>query len=115
MNQIDPEEARYWLATEEQKQFMRARGYVRGLQVAAPSVVGLNAALAACAVNEFSVYISGLRPVQALCELDLLGAGRATKAQWLTPIRVIHKAGCPACEVAGGGDAANVGRYQLLE
>jgi molybdopterin/thiamine biosynthesis adenylyltransferase len=115
MNQIDAEEAKYWLATEDQRKFMRERGYVRGLQVAAPSVVGLNAALAACAVNEFSVYFSGLRSVQALSELDLLGTGRPTKAQWLTPIRAAQTGGCPACEVAGAGDAAKLERYRVVD
>ena len=49
MNQIDTDEARYWLSTEEQREFMRRQGYVAGMNIAAPSVVALNAALAAAA------------------------------------------------------------------
>jgi molybdopterin/thiamine biosynthesis adenylyltransferase len=108
MNQIDIDEARYWLATEEQREFMRRRGYVTGMDVKAPSVVALNAALAAAAASEFAVYISGARSVQPLSELDLLGNGRSVKSQWLTPVRVSRKSGCPACELAGTGDRAEI-------
>jgi len=110
MNQIDAEEARYWLATEEQREFMRRQGYVKGLQVRAPSVVALNAALAASAASELAVYVSGPRAVSPLTEFDLLGSGRALKAQWLTPVRAGRKTGCPACEMAGLVDAATIER-----
>ena len=113
MNQIDVDEARYWLATEEQREFMRRRGYVTGMDVRAPSVVALNAALAAAAASELAVYISGARSVQPLSEFDLLGAGRSVKGQWLTPIRTSRKPGCPACDLAGIGDRAEIEqRYQ---
>jgi molybdopterin/thiamine biosynthesis adenylyltransferase len=108
MNQIDVDEARYWLSTEEQREFMRRRGYVDGVNVRAPSVVALNAALAAAAANEFAMYLSGARLVQPLLELDLLGIGRSVKSQWLTPVRVSQKAGCPACDLAGLGDKAGI-------
>lgn len=110
MNQIDPDEARYWLATEEQREFMRRQGYVRGMDVRAPSVVALNAAVAAAAASEIAVYVSGLRPIQPLSEIDLLGVGRPIKSQWLTPIRVAKKPGCPVCEMSGAGDRAEVER-----
>lgn len=112
MGQIDGDEARYWLADDEQRAFLRGRGYVKGMDVNAPSVAALNAALAAAAANELAVYFSGVRVVQPLLELDLLGAGRAVKSQWLTPVRVEKKAGCPACEAAGRGDEANIERYR---
>lgn len=115
MNQIDVEEARYWLANEEQREFMRRRGYIAGMDIKAPSVVALNAALAATATNEFAIYISGARPVQPLSELDLLGNGRAVKGQWLAPVRVSRKPGCPACEHAGMGDQANIERRYRRE
>lgn len=115
MDQIDGDEARYWLATEEQREFMRRHGYVKGMDVRAPSVAALNAALSASAVSEIAVFTSGLRAVQPLTELDLLGVGRALKAQWLTPVRAAKKAGCPACEVAGTGDRANIERYTRCE
>lgn len=108
MGQIDIDEARYWLSTEEQREFMRRQGYVAGMNVRAPSVIALNAALAAAAASEFAVYISGARPVQPLLELDLLGVGRSVKGQWLTPVRASRKPGCPACDLAGLGDKADI-------
>jgi molybdopterin/thiamine biosynthesis adenylyltransferase len=108
MNQIDVEEARYWLSNEEQREFMRRRGYVAGMDVKAPSVAALNAALAAAAINEFAIYVSGVRPIQPLSELDLLGTGRSVKGQWLAPVRVLQKPGCPVCEHAGMGEKAEI-------
>jgi molybdopterin/thiamine biosynthesis adenylyltransferase len=110
MNQIDVEEARYWLSNKEQREFMQRRGYVAGMDIKAPSVVALNAALAAAAANEFGIYLSGVRPIQPFLELDLLGAGRSVKGQWLTPVRVSRKPGCPACEHEGTGDQADIER-----
>jgi len=110
MNQIDADEARYWLSTDEQREFMHRQGYVKGMDVPAPSVAALNAMVAAAAANELAVYISGLRAVQPLTELDLLGAGRALKAQWMTPVRAQKKAGCPVCELGGAGDKAEIER-----
>jgi len=113
MNQIDVDEARYWLSTEKEREFTRRRGYIDGMDIRAPSVVSLNAALAAAAASEFAVYVSGVRPVQALLELDLLGVGRVVKGQWQTPVRVARKPGCPACELAGLADRAEIERrYQ---
>jgi len=116
MNQIDSEEARYWLANNEQREFMRHRGYVTGMDIKAPSVVALNAGLAASAASEFAIYVSGVRPIQPLSELDLLGVGRSIKGQWLTPVRVSQKSGCPACEYTGTGDQAKIERrYRCAE
>lgn len=110
MNQIDVEEARYWLSTREQREFMQRQGYVAGMDIRAPSVVALNAALAAAAATEFAIYVSGVRLVQQFSELDLLGVGRSIKGQWLTPVQVSRKSGCPACEHAGTGDQAGIER-----
>lgn len=115
MNQIDVEEARYWLSNNEQREFMRRQGYVAGMDIKAPSVVALNAGLAATAASEFAVYVSGVRPIQAFSELDLLGAGRSVKGQWLTAVRVSRKTGCPACEHAGTGDQADIERRYCRE
>jgi molybdopterin/thiamine biosynthesis adenylyltransferase len=114
MNQIDADEARYWLATPEQREFMRREGYVKGMDVAAPSVVALNAAIAAAAAMEFAIYATGLRVVAPYSELDVLGTGRATKAQWLTPVKMQRKQGCPACELAGQGDGAAVEKRYVV-
>lgn len=116
MNQIDVDEVRYWLANNEQRELMRRRGYVTGMDIKAPSVVALNAGLAASAASEFAVYVSGARPIQPFSELDLLGVGRSVKGQWLTPVRVSQKSGCPACEYTGTGDQAKIERrYRCAE
>jgi hypothetical protein len=108
MDQIDADEARYWLSIDEEREIMRRRGYVKGMDVRAPSVVASNAALAASAASELAVYVSGIRPVQPWSEVDLLGVGRSVKAQWMTPVRVSKKSGCPACENAQQGNAARI-------
>lgn len=54
MNQIDGDEARYWLATDDQREFMRRQGYVKGMDVRAPSVAALNAVLSATAASELA-------------------------------------------------------------
>lgn len=86
-------------------------GYVRGMNVKAPSVISLNAAVAAAAANEFAVFVSGLRPLNAYTEIDLLGHGRPLKSQWTTPIRVEANSGWVQCMIAGTGDGAGVDRY----
>jgi hypothetical protein len=82
MGEIDPTEARFFLSTEEERAFQVERGYVRGMNVKAPAVVSLNAALAAMAVNELAVLVSGVRPVSYYTEFDLLGVGRPVGSQW---------------------------------
>lgn len=111
MREIDPEEARFFLSTREEQALQIARGYVRGMDIKAPSVVSLNATLAAVAVNELAVFVSGVRPVHVYTEFDLLGVGRPRKSQWVTPRRVERDPGCVHCPVAGTGDAARIERY----
>jgi len=114
MGEIDLDEARYYLSTPEQQQFQRERGYIRGMDVAAPAVVSLNGSVAATAVNELAVFVSGVRPVNVYTELDLLGAGRPIKSQWLTPTRQKKDPRCVQCASAGKGDATGIERYALL-
>lgn len=111
MGEIDPQEARFFLSSKEEQTLQVARGYVQGMDVKAPSVVSLNAAIAATATNEFACFVSGLRPVNVYTEFDLLGVGRPIKSQWLTPRQVGHKPGCVQCAVAGKGDALVIERY----
>ncbi len=111
MGEIDPLEAGYNLATAEQRSMQVRQGYVSGMDVEAPSVVSINAAVAAVAVNEFSVFVSRIRPVSAYTELDLLGRGRSLKSQWTTPRRVDLQDGCVQCLVANQGDRSAIGRY----
>src|SRR5205823_2917456 len=73
MDEIDRHEAAFVLSSPAHQAFQRAQGYVRGMEVPAPAVVSLNAAIAAAAATEFAVYVSGLRPVQLYVELDVLG------------------------------------------
>jgi hypothetical protein len=108
MGEIDPDEAGYYLASDEQREFVRRQGYVKGLEIKAPSVVSLNAALAAAAVNEFAIYISGLRQIHPFTEFDILGVGRKIKSQWMTPVRVEKKPGCPVCANSGAGDQTGI-------
>jgi hypothetical protein len=112
MNLIDADEARYYLSSAAEQDVIRRQDYITGMDIDAPSVVGLNAAVAAAAVNELSMYLSGLRRVQPLTILDLLGTGKRLKAQWMVPAEVARKPGCPACEAAGSGDACRIERYR---
>jgi molybdopterin/thiamine biosynthesis adenylyltransferase len=109
--ELDKQEAQFFLSTRKEQAFQIARGYVRGMDVPAPSVVSLNAAVASLAVNEFATFFSGLRPVSFFTDLDLLGSGRPIKSQWLTPRRVTADPGCVVCPLAGLGDRADVDRY----
>lgn len=111
MGEIDVEEASYFLAPSTEQAQRIKRGYVRGVDIPAPAVVSLNAAIAAMAVNEFAVLVSGIRPVNLFSEYDLMGSGRPVKGQWLTPAHVKSDTDCVQCAVAGLGDKANVERY----
>lgn len=114
MQLIDVAEANFYLSTKKQQEFQLARGYIRGMNVKAPSVVSLNAAIAAAATNEFAMYLSGLRPVNLHTELDLFGVGRPIKSQWLSPVRVAVDPGCVQCANAGIGDASGIDRYSTF-
>jgi molybdopterin/thiamine biosynthesis adenylyltransferase len=114
MDQIDQEEARYFLATKDEQAFQRKNGYIQGVDVPAPAVVSLNGLLASAAVNELLVYLSGIRPVNPLSMYDMLGIGRAA-SQWMTPVRVVPLDGCVHCNLAGKGDQSNIMRYASLE
>lgn len=111
MGEIDPQEAGYHLGTPKQRTMQVQQGYVSGMDAEAPSVVSINAAVAAMAVNEFAVFVSGIRPVNNYTELDLLGRGRPLKSQWTTPRRVDRQDGCVQCLVANQGDKAAIERY----
>lgn len=115
MGEIDPDEARFCLSTPEQQAEQIARGYVRGMDVRAPAVAPLNAAVAAAATTELAILVSGLRAVHPFLELDLLGVGRKIRSQWMTPREVARREGCVQCAVADQGDAARIERYASEE
>ena len=110
MGLLDAGEAAYILSSPEQQRIARARGYVTGLDTPAPAVVSLNTTLASLAVSELAVYLSGLRPVNPLTVLDLLGIGR-TPGQWVVAERVDSTERCVHCAQADTGDEADVARY----
>lgn len=111
MGEIDVDEARYFLNSNEEQARAREHGDVRGFDVPSPSVVSVNALIAAVAANELAIFISGLRPVNVYTEFDLLGVGRPVKSQWTMPSRWSSDPGCVQCMLAGVGDAARLERY----
>ena len=111
MGEIDQEEANYFLSDAEERRVAEDLGYVDGLDEPAPSVVSLNAAISACAVNEFALFVSGVRAPHAFTELDLLGRAYETPSQRLSPRKVEPKDGCVQCAVLGQGDRAGIERY----
>ncbi len=115
MNEIDVAEAAFFLASPEQRRLQIDRGYVRGMDVRAPSVVSINGTLAGLAVTEFAVLVSGVRPITPFTELDILGRSRSTPSQWVTPRSVKRVPGCITCAIAGWGNAIHLERYQSAE
>jgi molybdopterin/thiamine biosynthesis adenylyltransferase len=113
MDQINQEEARYFLATPDEQAFQRERNYIQGVDGPAPAVVSLNGLISSAAVNELLVYLSGIRRVNPLMMYDMLGLGRTT-GQWMTPTSVGHLDGCVHCDLAGKGDYSNIMRYAQL-
>src|SRR5260370_21188019 len=111
MKQIDAKEASYFLSDTAEQARQIAMGYIRGMDVKAPSVVSLNATIAAVATNEFAIYVSGIRPVNVHSDIDILGVGRPLKAQWVTPIRADIDPACVQCTIAGVGDGTCIERY----
>jgi molybdopterin/thiamine biosynthesis adenylyltransferase len=60
-DQFDREQAKWDLASEEERSRRKAHGYGLGENVPAPAVVSLNGVLANLAVTEFSLWRTGLR------------------------------------------------------
>lgn len=109
MDLLDLREAAYFLANPEQRRLQRELGYVRGLDVPAPSVVSLNGTIASLAVTELALYASGIRRPNPLTVLDVLGVGRVP-GQWTVPERVARRDGCVHCHQAGCGDGVDIER-----
>ncbi|MBE3063681.1 MAG: ThiF family adenylyltransferase [Spirochaetes bacterium] len=111
LDEIDITEAGFFLSDAKARAFQVQRGYVKGMDVPAPSVVSLNAAVTAAAVNEFAIMVSGIRPANVYTELDLLGTAYEAKGQRAGPRRVRMSPGCVVCASAGIGDRAGIERY----
>lgn len=116
MNELDLGEAKYFLKEEEERRLDAELGYVEGTDSEPPpSVVSLNAAVASCATNEFSLFTSGVRPPNPFTELDLLGIAHELPSQRLAPRRVQRDDGCVQCRVAGQGDGADINRFAKID
>ncbi len=111
LGEIDITEAGYFPSDAKARALQVQRGYVKGMDVPAPSVVSLNAAVTAAAVNEFAIMVSGLRPANVFTGLDLLGTAYEAKGQRAGPRRVRAVPGCVVCSTAGTGDRAGIERY----
>jgi hypothetical protein len=111
LGEIDIKEASYFLADTKARAFQVQQGYVTGVDAPAASVVSLNAVVAATAVNEFAILVSGSRSANVFTEIDLLGTAYEVKGQRTGPRRVRTTAGCVVCSNAGIGDRAGIERY----
>jgi len=111
LGEIDIGEAAFFLSDAEARSLQVQRGYVKGMDVPAPSVVSLSAAVTAAAVNEFAIMVSGLRPANIFTEIDLLGTAHEVKGQRAGPRRVREAPGCVVCTTAGIGDRVGIERY----
>lgn len=108
-DELDLAEARYYNAAPDQRAVARARGYA---PVKAPSVVSLNALLAAALVNELAVWVSGIRELALFTDFELFDPTRSAAGQWLTPRTGLRrKSGCIECALRGTRDGAALERY----
>lgn len=109
VDEIDTEEARFYLATPDQRAIARARGYAPNVK--APAVVSLNGLIASVLVNEFAMWCSGLRPLNRFMELELLDLVRQP-GQWLTPRSgADRRPDCIECTYRGVRDGLALERY----
>jgi molybdopterin/thiamine biosynthesis adenylyltransferase len=111
MNQIDINEARFFLDTPQDQARQVQEGYVQGADVKEPAVVSLNATVASLAVNELAIYLSGVREVARFLEYDLLGTAHEHLGQWVGPRVSRRRSGCYECSLAGIGDRVDLDRY----
>lgn len=117
MYEIDDKEAAYFLSSPEKQSEQLDRGYITGVDVPAPSVVSLNALISAVAVNEFAVFVSGIRNINVFSEYDLLGniSSRSIPAQWLSPTLQKRRDGCVTCSYSGKGDSVHLQRFLKVD
>jgi molybdopterin/thiamine biosynthesis adenylyltransferase len=113
MGLIDPTEARFFLDSRESRNLQVELGYVDGLDAPAPAVGALNSQVAAAAVNELAVWLTGVRPVTALQEIDLLGKAHAVPGGRTVPHVVERDPKCVECPKAHLGDRVRLERFSL--
>jgi len=88
---IDPEQAARDLLPPAERERARAGGYISNAEVAAPSVIFLNATAASLAVAEFFNLVIGYKPAAALVMYDLF-------KQRAAPVEVRPREHCASCD-----------------
>jgi len=103
---IDISEASYFLASQQEQEFRKERGYVSGAHVPSPSIISLDGIIASIAVTEFIALITGIREAMQYSSYDLL-------KQQLKKRIVKKNANCIHCNLAGFGDDSDIMRYAI--
>jgi molybdopterin/thiamine biosynthesis adenylyltransferase len=111
MGLIDPLEARYFLDPPVSRQLQADLRYVNGLDAPDPAVGSVNHQVSAIAVNELALWLTGVRAVTPLQEVDLLGSAHATPGQRISLHHVEQLPSCVECPKAGAGDGARLERF----
>jgi len=103
-NEIDKAEASDYLASPEELEDRKRRGYVSGADIPSPSVVSLNGIISSVAVTEFMALVTGFRPAQVYTSYDMLKQSMVTRMVKTDPE-------CVGCSIKGIGDRSNISRY----
>jgi hypothetical protein len=111
MDELDRAEASFFLAPRAEQEERLGRGYVKGMDAPAPSVVGLNGVQASQAIMEFMVWVAGTRPPAAHTRYDALGLARSAAGQYGAPIVSAQNPDCEVHALAGRGDEAGFARF----
>lgn len=106
-NMIDRQEAYDSLAPAEEFENRKRLGYVKDVDIPAPSVVSLNGVVASIAVTEFIMLVTGLRVAKVLTVYDML-EGRESA---LVPRLVKIDEKCLHRSYLGSGDKIHFERY----
>lgn len=113
---FNPADARQGLLNEQDYEIERARGYVRGMDVTAPSVIAVNTVLAGTCVWELMRYLSGVSDVHHpdIVTIDLLRG--ITQGHDYERNSDDQRTWCPTCSAGGylfeGDRAPFLHRYQ---
>jgi len=103
-NEIEKAEASDYLASPEDLEDRKKRGYVSGADIPSPSVVSLNGIISSVAVTEFMALVTGLRPAQVYTSYNMLQQCMVTRLVKTDPE-------CVGCSIKGIGDGSNISRY----
>jgi len=101
-NEIDTEEATYFLQTKREQQFNQEHGYVSNFELPSPSVIHLNGVIANAGLMEFFAYVTGLRSANHYVIYDALEQKLVTRT-----VRSDPK--CFVCNnIEGNGNKADI-------